>query len=154
MSEYTGKIAVKAKNGKGFKIEGNDNWFNATDKVAPYLAKINKGESVVVTYDKKGVQQTVNKIVKASGDSESKVTIGTETKTTWIPKSQQSTYSKYDNPEKTAQIQRGNALNAASYLLSGRHVAKSGTLIQEDPETLAEMCIVVAQQLLDWLRAE
>ena len=167
--EVTGKIAVKAGNGKGFKIDGQDGWFNATDTVKPYLAKMEKGDDVVVTYEKKGVSKNVTKITKAGGSSapaeaKSEVTKGTgtpvcedcgkELKTDKYPKCYvcgkkafkgKAPSKSFDNPEKTAQIQRGNALNAAAAVVAGQ---------QEIPETLAEMTIIVAEKLLEWLRAE
>lgn len=172
--EIRGKLKVKAGNGKGFLVEGQEGWFNASDSVVPYLEKINKGEEVTVVFEKKGVKKEVIKITKISNvvekntpepeEKESptgfvceecgaalkdgkykkcypcnkKTPAQKEGKKSWVKTS-------YDNPEKTAQIQRGNALNAAADLLSGR---------QEDPETLAEMTLVVAEKLLEWLRAE
>jgi hypothetical protein len=56
------------------------------------------------------------------------------------------TYSPYDNPAKSAQIQRGNALNAAAAVAGGQSF--------NDPETAAEFTLIVAQKLLDWLRIE
>lgn len=61
------KITKKAKNGKGFLLEGNENWFNASEKVAPFLAKIAEGKVVEVSYFKKGVNQTVTLIKEVGG---------------------------------------------------------------------------------------
>jgi len=166
--EVTGKIAVKAGNGKGFKIDGQDGWFNATDTVKPYLAKMEKGDDVVVIYEKKGVSKNVTKITKADGsvpaEAKSEVTketgtpvcedCGKELKTDKYPKCYvcgkkafkgKAPAKSFDNPEKTAQIQRGNALNAAAAVMAGQ---------QEIPEVLAEMTIIAAEKLLEWLRAE
>jgi len=68
--DVKGKLVAKASNGKGFKVEGQEGWFNASDAVVPYLAKIEKGEDVVVSYEKKGASKSVVKIVKASGSQE------------------------------------------------------------------------------------
>lgn len=54
-------------------------------------------------------------------------------------------YIPYDNPEKTAQIQRGNALNAAG-------AAISGNLQGTDPDTIAQALIMVADRALEWLK--
>jgi hypothetical protein len=54
--------------------------------------------------------------------------------------------NKYDNPEKTAQIQRGNALNAAGTVASGCGFS--------DPDTAAQFVKTLADSLLEWLRAE
>jgi len=61
-------------------------------------------------------------------------------KKNWIP-------GNYNNPEKTAQIMRGNSLNAAG-------AAVSGNFAGSDPQTIAEATKIIAEQLLDWLRAE
>jgi hypothetical protein len=55
-----------------------------------------------------------------------------------------STY--YDNPEKTAQIQRGNALNAAGAVASSQQFA--------DPETAKQFTLMLADEFLNWLRGE
>jgi len=55
--------------------------------------------------------------------------------------------NNYDSPEKTAQIQRGNALNAAAAVVSGN-------MPGADIETLQEMTLSLANVLLDWLRLE
>jgi len=178
--EIRGKLAVKAKNGKGFKIEDVDGWFNATDNAKPYLEKIEVGAEVVVNYTKKGISKNVTKIAEAKGQNKS--TTKTESKSTEVKKGTgtfvcedcgvelkndkypkcytcgKKAYKKstkktsYDSPEKTAQIQRGNALNAAGYVMSGFKYEDPAKEI--DPETLAEMTIVVAEKFLEWLRAE
>ena len=48
---------------------------------------------------------------------------------------------------KTAQIQRGNAINAAGY-------AVSGNLAGSDPDTIKEAVLILADAFLDWIRAE
>ena len=147
--ELRGKLVVKAGNGKGFKVEGNENWFNATDAVVPFLAKMNKGEVVVVTYEKKGVKQEATKIMKATTTTTAPAASSTVTSaanTTTAAKTYQKSYtSEYNSAERQAAIQRGNALNAAAALLAGR---------PEDPDALAEMVLVQSQKFLEWLRAE
>jgi len=175
--EVRGKVLAKAGNGKGFKVEGQEGWFNAGDAVVPYLAKIEKGTEVIVTFEKKGVAKNVTKIIKASvpattetSKEEPKQTksstgfecedCGKELKdgkfkkcfmcnkkapkeSKHTPDDGKRTY--FGSPEDIAGKQRGCSLGAAAELLSGR---------QEDPETLAEMTIVVAQKFLEWLRSE
>jgi len=65
MPEVKGKLIVKASNGKGFKIEGDEGWFNANDEAAKYLAKFEKGDVLVVTWEKDKVSRKVTKVVKA-----------------------------------------------------------------------------------------
>jgi hypothetical protein len=171
--EVKGKLVAKAGNGKGFKVEGQEGWFNAGDAVVPYLAKIEKGAEVIVTFEKKGVAKNVTKIVKAGATTTttkpeaSKESTGFECEdchkplkdgkfkkcfmcnkkapkeSKHTPEDGKRTY--FGSPEDIAGKQRGCALGAAADLLSGR---------PEDPETLAEMTLVVAQKLLDWLRSE
>lgn len=165
--EAKGKILVKAGNGKGFKLSGVEKWFNANDE--SMLADVEKGEEVTVYYEKKGASQQVTKIVKAGAVevAEAKCEVcGKVLKNPKFKKCYTCNMNKVEakieedepkaiaekpkpyndfNADRTAQIQRGNALNAASAVLAGR---------QEDPETLAEMVIVVADRLLEWLRAE
>lgn len=172
--EVRGKLAAKAGNGKGFKVEGQEGWFNASDAVKPFLAKIEKGAEVVVTYEKKGVAMIVSKIVSATSASvveKPKETVvdnslakspGTPVCEDCGKELKDDKYKKcyvcgkkaykgkaaktYDSPEKTAQIQRGNALNAAAQVISGMDA--------NDPDLLAEMTLSVAQKFVDWLRAE
>ena len=54
--------------------------------------------------------------------------------------------NSYDNPEKTAQIQRGNALNAAASVASAQQFA--------DPEVAKQFTLILADEFLVWLRAE
>lgn len=54
--------------------------------------------------------------------------------------------NSYDNPEKTAQIQRGNALNAAASVASSQQFA--------DIDTPAQFTLELAERFLVWLRGE
>lgn len=55
----------------------------------------------------------------------------------------------YDSPEKTAQIQKGNALNAAAAVLCGAQC-----LDGLDPEGIAQVTRIVADSLLDYLKQD
>ena len=171
-----GKIAVKARNKKGFKIDGDDNWFTAEDPVIPYLEKIEKGDEVEITFSKNGVFKNVTKIVKieatkAETKPEEKPKTGftcadcgkelpdgkykkcytcnkkSPAKSKVYDKSEKTYTKSYDNPTKTAQIQRGNALNAAGYAISGN-------LTGSDPNTIKEAVLLLANAFLDWIRVE
>jgi hypothetical protein len=65
----TSKLVKKAGNGKGFVLEGQEGWFNANDKVEPFLAKIEVGKVVEVSYFKKGVKREVTLIKEVSGEA-------------------------------------------------------------------------------------
>lgn len=167
------KILAKKGDNKAFKAS-DENWYNVNDVVIPYLEKLNKGDEVIVTYEKKGISRYVSKIVKASevkeelqkesstgfacevcgkelkddkfklcymcnkkGLKPNKEPVAEPIKKEWKP---------YDNPEKTAQIQRGNALNAASMVASGTSFS--------DIETAAQFTLELAERFVEWLRAE
>jgi hypothetical protein len=57
--------------------------------------------------------------------------------------------TNYDSPEKTAQIQKGNALNAAAAVLAGADCIKA-----LDPEGIAQVTRLVADSLLDYLKQD
>jgi hypothetical protein len=177
--EVKGKILAKKGDNKAFKLD-DGNWYNLNDNVIPYLEKMNKSDEVVVTYEKKGVSRYVSKLTSASTAVEIKTeTISTtgyvcnvcgkemkddKYKTCFVcnkkglkPKEEVKTevkkeYKSYDNPEKTAQIQRGNALNAASSAAVGRCFLNENGV--EDPDKAIQWIKIVADSLLEWLRAE
>lgn len=147
-----GKLLVVARNKRGFKVEGNDNWFNATEAVVPYLEKIPVNTEVIVTYNKKGIRQEAIKIVpvkkevparKVANKSEKRdlSKIKTEDETEKIATSRPTGY--YGSPEDIAGKEVGCAANAAAAILSGR---------QEDPETLLEMFRILCNGILEHIR--
>lgn len=170
MSDVRAVLKVKAGNGKGFKIEGDDKWFNATEKVMPYLAKIDVGTEVVVSYSEKGVKREVFKITVAKGTEGTSSSEKTSSTPTCKVCGKEMKNSKYDtcytcgkgktgkskakksdtsntySDDRTANIQRGNALNAAAAVASNQTFA--------DPEAAAEYTKMLADSLLEWLRAE
>lgn len=183
----TAKLVKKASNGKGFVLEGQEGWFNASDKSEPFLAKIEVGKVVEVSYFKKGVKREVTMIKIVDGVKESptetsediKEENGTYTncaicgkelkgkgvnypncwdckdkapkkekkETTTVEPKEKRTYTPYNSDDRTAQIQRGNAANCAG-------MAVGGNFAGNDPQTIAEAVKVIADQVLDWLRAE
>ncbi|MFA7290498.1 MAG: hypothetical protein WC055_16610 [Melioribacteraceae bacterium] len=171
MSEKTGKLVVKAGNGKGFKIEGEEGWFNASDTVVPYLAKLEKGELVTVVYEKKGKALIVSSITTdmseqtdTSDNAEFKCEVcGVALKDGKFKKcytcnksgaskpaskpTETSKKTSYDSPEKVAAIQRGNALNAAAASISGNFPGN-------EPDVIAQALLQIAKIALDWLREE
>lgn len=176
--EERGKIVCKKSDNKAFKAS-DDNWYNLNAPVIPYLEKMNKGDEVVITFEKKGVSRYVSKLVMASEakaeapkeeikesatgfacevcnaslkDGRFKVCYmcnkkGLKAKSESKTDAPKSTYKSYDNPEKTAQIMRGNALNAAG-------AAVSGNLTGTDPDTIAQALIMIAERALEWLKTE
>lgn len=170
-------VKTKTKTGKGFQLEGHENWFSANFVMAE-LAQVNVGDLVEITYAKKGVFFNVSKIVKVEAEQVKeteqfrctkcgKVLKNNKFPTCWDCKSdpvekeepKSKVYDKpegtkqpksYDNPERTAQIQRGNALNAAAAVMSNPNLSMQDT----SPEALGEATKVLADTFLDWLRAE
>ena len=190
--KLTAKVTNKSKTNKGLQFEGQEGWFSVPEKLIPFSEKINKGDTVEVTYIKKGVFKNVvylsattteakkeepkveekkgtgfrcsecsaelkdgkykkcfecNKKAKETPVAEEKEPEKTKVfdepvkeKKEWVP-------GNYNNPEKTAQIQRGNALNAAAS-------AVSGNLSGDNPEAVQEAVLMIANTFLDWLRAE
>lgn len=142
--ETTGILIAKAGNGTGFKLEGVDGWFNASEAVVPYLAQIQKGSKVNVVYTQKGTMKIVTKIseVKNAVPEKNKKTEG---KTTIDNTNKASnTKSSFDYSERDAQIRRGNALNAAGAALSGNMPGAT-------PDSIAEALIIIAERALAWL---
>jgi len=68
--EEKGKIICKKSDNKAFKL--GENWYNLNDNVVSSLEKMNKGDDVVVTFDKKGVSRYVSKLVSANAAVETK----------------------------------------------------------------------------------
>lgn len=67
MSEMKVIVACKKKDNKAF-MSTEKVWFNVKDFVVPYLEKINKGDTVQIETEKKGVSQYVTKLVKVEGE--------------------------------------------------------------------------------------
>ncbi len=174
--EERGKIICKKSDNKAFKL--GENWYNLNDPVIPYLEKLNKGDEVVVTFEKKGVSRYVSKLVVAGAVEEPKTettsttgfacevcgkalkdgkykkcfpcnksgAVKKETSAPGAVTEPKKPYTPYDNPEKTAQIQRGNALNAAASVASAQQFA--------DPDVAKQFTLLLAEEFLTWLRAE
>jgi hypothetical protein len=171
--EVKGKILAKKGDNKAFKLD-DGSWYNLNDNVIPYLEKMNKGDEIVVTFEKKGTSRYVSKLVRAGAEARTTADPEPTQSTTGFacedcgkelkdgrfkkcfvcnkknpaPKKETSSVSKssYDNPEKTAQIQRGNALNAAASVAGGCAFS--------DPDTARQFVLELADSLLEWLRAE
>jgi hypothetical protein len=163
--EIKGKILAKKGDNKAFKLD-DSNWYNLNDPVIPYLEKMNKGDEIVVTFEKKGVARYVSKLISAKLEVPKTETPKTESTTGFVcedcqkelkdgkfkkcfmcnKKNPGKIKTSYDSPEKTAQIQRGNALNAAAMVASSQEF--------EDPEVAKQFTLLLAEDFLTWLRAE
>ena len=166
-----GTIVAKAGNGKAAKLS-DDNWYNFDVASAKYLANFNKGDEVVVEFEKKGAtSRIVSKITAAAeavatpveapkqeaASSEFKCKVCGKamkdgkydmcyTCNQKNPKEKKSQKSYYDSPEKQASIQRGNALNAAAAVAAGQNF--------DGPDAVKQFTLILADDFLTWLRAE
>jgi hypothetical protein len=57
--KVTAKLVKKSKTNKGILLEGNDAWFSVAEKLISFVEKLNIGDSIEVTYIKKGTFQNV-----------------------------------------------------------------------------------------------
>jgi len=180
IQELRGKIFRKAGNGKGFLIEGQENWFNAGEKVVSYLAKLNIGDEIEISYFKKGVKQEVTMIKKIEikkeepKEEESEEFVcedcGATLKNNKYKKcytcNQKVPKSKvYDKPEEAKKEwkpksdynnpERDRQIRKGNSLNASAAVLSGADCIKNaDPETIAEITKVVANILLEYLEAD
>ena len=57
--KLTAKVTNKSKTNKGLQFEGQEGWFSVPEKLIPFSEKINKGDTVEVTFIKTGVSKNV-----------------------------------------------------------------------------------------------
>ena len=168
--EVKGKIVCKKSDNKAVKLSDN-NWYNLNDVVIPYLEKANKGDEVVLTFEKKGVSRYVSKLVvggtvtetetasstgfacevcgKELKDDKYKVCYtcnkkGAKPKSTY-KSSSDGNRTSYGSAEDIAGKEVGCALNAASTVAGG--------CAFNDPTTAAQFVRQLAGDLLDWIRS-
>lgn len=147
MAEFTGVIQAKSDKTGGVKIA--DVWYTCADPVKPYLAKMGKGDSVVAEYKTEKYKKIIVKLTKdgnaaPAAQESAKAEVGAAPAGGSASSGSGSgTRDYYGSPADVKGKQVGCALGAAASLLAGR---------QEDPETLAEMCIVVAKKLYEYAK--
>jgi len=177
--EERGKILCKKSDNKAFKM--GDNWYNLNDPVVPYLEKLNKGDEVIVTFEKKGVSRYVSKLVSASAaKAEAPTEEKKESSTGFACEvcgkelkddkfkvcymcNKKGLKKKTDAP---ASVEKKNYESKTAYGspedIAGKEVgcslgaaatAASGTAFN-DPETCTQFVLEVAERLLDWMRAK
>jgi hypothetical protein len=177
MSELTVTVACKKGDNKAFKAVEGGVWYNVKDPVIPFLEKVNKGDVITITTEKKGASQYVTKITKSAvtapeptqepaveetSDAPKCTVCGKALKNPKYPTcytckgkvpTGATVKKSYDSPEKTAQIQRGNALNASAAVASGQQFVNTETGLP-DLETAQQFTLLLADAFLEWLRAE
>jgi len=176
------KLIKKAKNGKGFQLEGYEGWFNANDKSEPFLAKIGEGVMVEVGFFKKGVKREVTLIretastgvtkqpeTKETAKSKCKV-CGADLKddkypTCWGCKDKLPKEEGYVNKkEELENKEKTNTFNKIGYGSAEDIVGKevgcaancAATILsgrQEDLETLLEMFRILFNGILEHIRS-
>jgi hypothetical protein len=137
MAELKGVIQAKSDKTGGIKID--EVWYTCAEPVKPYLAKMNKGDAVTAEYKTEKYKKIIVKLMKDSVAAPvaqtGPTTSAAPVTKSWTPKTQ--------DPDTVERITRGNAINAAAAVLAGR---------QEDPDTLAEMVISVAEKFVIYIK--
>jgi hypothetical protein len=171
--EVKGKILAKKGDNKAFKLD-DGNWYNLNDVVIPYLEKMNKGDEVVVTFEKKGVSRYVSKLVSATAAKAEPTKLETpaefkcedcgatlkdgkykkcfpcnkknptKAKSNFTPSGGDGI--RYGSPEDIAGKEMGCALGAAATVAGGCAFT--------DPETAKQYTLILAEAFLDWMRAK
>jgi hypothetical protein len=149
--EGTGKIVYVNEKKTSFKldtIEGFltvDKYSKTAAETASTLTKLNKGDTVTVTYVEKGQFKNVSVLEKV----EVKEVVKSDTQKINPPvmESVKKTYTPNFNEDRSAQIQKGNALNAAAAVLAGTDIVRTASL-----EEVTEMVKVVANNLFEYLK--
>jgi len=170
-------IVAKAKSNKSFKA--GDDWYNVLDNVIPYLEKVNKGDEITITFYKKGTANYVTTLFKGKGNKEEtteEMTTGfkcevcgkelrdgkykkcydcnknksvkKEETTGTASETKISTFykSNYGSPEDVAGKELGCALGAAASAAAGQSF--------DSPDTAAQWIKIVADLLVEWIRAK
>ena len=163
MEIIQGVITTKTENGKGIKIDGGAEYYNAFK--AEMIAHVVKGDTVRVTYTVKEPFRnikTVEKLASAAPVEAPAVTAPAPAKP-WkpetkaevpVPEVKKASGTGYGSPEDVKGKQRGCALNAATALLSGKleFIKDSKELATAIPE-LVEMVKWVAGEFENFLKS-
>ncbi len=144
--EVKGKIWAIKSDFKALRLSDR-RWYNVNEPVIPYLQKCSKGDEVTLTYEKKSnsTAMYVSKLVKSAAAEKTEAPTSTG--------KERSSSRGYDNPDRTAMIQRGNALNAAASVASSQQFINPETG-EPDPQRAAEFTKILAIKFLGWLREE
>lgn len=81
--KLTAKVVNKSKNNKGLQFEGQeDAWFSVPEKLVGYSTKIEKGDTVEITYIKKGTFRNVIGIYLTPGEKKAEAPVAEAKKET------------------------------------------------------------------------
>lgn len=167
--EVKGKVICKKADNRAFKL--GDDWYNCNDNVIASLEKIGKGEEVTAVYEKKGVSRYVSSIT-VGGTSVAPASAEAPKSSTGFacevcgaslkdgkykkcfkcnksgatkPGAAKEEKKSYNN-DSVAGIQRGCSLGAAASVASSQQFAS--------PVAAKEFTLILADEFLQWLRAE
>jgi hypothetical protein len=180
MTEIKLTILAKKSDNKAFK--GSDgNWYNLNAPVIPYLEKMNKGDEVVVEFEKKGVSRYVSKLVSASAarveapvEEKKKSSTGyacevcgKELKNGKFKKcytcNKSGATKKEDSKSTPTEVKKEYKSNYGSPediagkeigCVLGAAATVAGGCGFKDPEVAAQFVKTLAESLLDWMRAK
>lgn len=153
--EGRGKIVYINEKKTSFKVDTIEgflsvyNYGGKASESATVLSKLVKGDTVDVTYVEKGQFKNVSKLVKLEVE-EPKSTVEKPQEVKSNPpvvEAPKKTFNTNFNDDRSMQIMKGNALNAASAVLAGTEVVRTASL-----EEVTEMVKVVANNLFEYLR--
>lgn len=174
------KIACKKSDNKAFKsTEAENIWYNVNEPAIPYLAKLNKGDEIVVTYEKKGVSRYVSKLTLATVETpkeEVKTSTGftceicgavlkdgkykkcyTCNKSKAVKKEETKPEEKKPYEKKEWKSNYGSPEDIAGKE-TGCALGAAATVASgcgfSDPETAKQFTLALAETFLEWMRAK
>ncbi|MBU0580765.1 MAG: hypothetical protein KKA19_06280 [Candidatus Margulisbacteria bacterium] len=178
--EAKGTLKFVAKNGTGFKIAEDNDWFNADKAMVDVLAGVEKGAKMTLIYENKGKNRVVSEIlvdeeaVAEKGETSTKFTCnvcGKELKDgkykTCFMCNKKGVKSKVENKVETTssavtekkewKSNYGSAEDVAGKEIGcavGAAATVAGGQQFSDVDAAAEYTLILAQKLLDWIRGQ
>ena len=174
--EVRGKIICKKSDNKAFKL--GEDWYNVNAPVVPYLEKMNKGDEIVVTFEKKGVARYVSKIVSATEEVKDEKTSSTGfacavcgkelkddrfkvcymcNKKGLKPKAEKEEAPKAEKKNYESKSYYGSPEDIAGKEV-GCALGAAATVASSqqfaDPEIAKQFTLILAEEFLNWMRAQ
>ena len=131
------KVQRKGTAGKMIAISEDGlplEWYVITPSVAPYIGKINVGDTVTIKSEKKGDKNHLVHIVQVSGGTSSPTPPAQEKKAGWSPKS----------PEEQNSIKR----QAIGHMVSRTLIGMQGAVNESNVEALIDKLYGKYQQVV------
>jgi len=133
MKTIQGIVKAKSDKTNGLLIEGQENWFNATEVTKKYVKNINKGDEVALEVDEEGKINFIKAIEPSKIHSDS------------IKK--QEGLNPYN--QKTKEIRRMSALKTATEIVTT--VLEKKKEVPEIDTIAKELVIPIAETLEKWI---